>query len=92
MPKAPIQSRTLFYLTTKYDKSIIPAQWNLVDTSVGICVEPRIFGFGNPDKMTDADVYDQSATRISMEDGDQFFQLYGTGGDQITRDFSPQGF
>ena len=92
MPKTPITDRTMLYDVLRYDKTIRFLDWNVVETELGTMVEPRPFGPGyGTVKVTDVDVYDASANRLVQYDENTFAREYGTGGNQLPADFSPQG-
>jgi hypothetical protein len=63
MPKAPITARTLIY-TTNSDGSFRLADWNLVSTSVGQMVEPRVMARRPGDSMQNEDLLDSSYTDL----------------------------
>lgn len=88
MPKGPVRSREHFY-TRLRDGSFLSLDWNVVDTTLGAMVEPRQLMYGNR-KITQVDVTEISFNKVSEIDGNQFWRLYGTGGNQLPVDFNRQ--
>ena len=91
MPKVPILSREAFYDRLR-DGTYIDLDWNLVNTSLGAMVEPRrlseVVTAASP--IVQADAADVSFDRRTEIDGDRFFSLMGTGGNQSLVDFNTQ--
>lgn len=91
MPKRPILERSVFYDVLS-DATLMFLDFNVVETELGTMVEGAGFegGYGTL-KVTDQDVFDASITRIVRMDRNIFTVQYGSGGNQIPTDFSPQG-
>lgn len=93
MPKAPILSRTAFYVPIRgaYDPStsqppLKRTEWNAVETELGTCVEPVTpiqMDASGVNSVAQVDFIDASISRIQIIDGDIFQNQYGTGGPQI---------
>lgn len=88
MPKGPVLYREHFY-TRLRDGSFLSLDWNVVNTTLGGMVEPRQLMYGNR-KITQVDVTEISFNKVSEIDGNQFWRLYNTGGNQLPVDFNRQ--
>ena len=87
MPKSPILYREAFYDVLN-DGSYRDLDWNLVNTSIGACMEPRsLLGFGTG-KITNIDVVDASINKRSQLDEDTMYRLMGTAGRLFSIDFN----
>ena len=84
MPKSPVLYRESFYDTLR-DGTIRMIDWNLVDTELGACVEPRGILMNGP--INQIDVVDASANRLTQFDEDTFGETFGSGGQQLPIDF-----
>ena len=88
MPKTPILDREGFF-TVIPGGSIKDLDWNLVNTEVGACVEPRqIAMIDAATKVTQVDFVDASFTRRTQIDANKFYSLLGTDGPQIPGDYT----
>lgn len=88
MPKQPILNRECFYDTLN-DGTLRHLDWNLVNTSLGACIEPRqVCSVHINSGTVQIDVVDASFNRITPMDEDAFYRLMGTGGRLIPINFS----
>ena len=89
MARTPInQRRGFFYSPNRNTTTRIDLQWNVVDTDLGVMVEPRQYPLGLDGKITQIDLLDIAADSEWEIDPTTFYQQYNTDGQQYMYDFS----
>lgn len=86
MPKAPITYRETFFSEIRGpytgDRMLKHLEWNRVETELGTMVEPRA-PLTSPDatgKISQIDLTEAAASKISIIDEGTFTAQFGTGG------------
>lgn len=87
MPRVPILHRTVFYSRLR-DGTFRLLDWNLVNTTLGAMMEPRLLRYTEDGKVTNLDVYDINFNRITEYNEDKMYAETGTAGFQLPRDFT----
>jgi hypothetical protein len=80
MPSAPILTRTLLWERLG-DGSIHVLDWNLVNTSLGLMVEPRVM-LRESGAIKDEDLAESGYSDMTVLQSDNFFATYGFAGSQ----------
>jgi len=80
MPSAPILTRTLLWERLS-DGSIHLLDWNLVNTSLGVMVEPRVL-LRDSGAIKDEDLFESGYTDMMVLQSDSFFATYWFSGSQ----------
>lgn len=92
MPKTPVTYRETFYSEIRGSGNpplLKHLEWNRIETELGTCVEPRapLTAPGNGN-ITQVDLTDFAANKISIIDEDTFQNQFGTGGPQAPLDYN----
>ena len=87
MPKAPVLSRQCFFDVLN-DGTFYDLDWNLVNSTVGTCMEMRSMSIGGLTKIAQVDVVDSSFNSRVQLDEDAMFRLMGSGGRLRPLDFT----
>lgn len=88
MPKAPINSRTVYY-TIRRDGTIRFTDWNLVDTNLGAMVEPAMCN-EVVQPIIDMDLDEISFNRMELLDEVLQASVLGTAGNQVCVNYNSQ--
>lgn len=92
--KEPLLGRTLLFGSIGGRKRVIgktlyQLDWNLVDTALGLMLEPRSLSFHNPDDIRHSDTFDEGFTSTVEIDENVMQATFNTGGNLFFRDFNP---
>lgn len=86
MPRTPILNREGYYKKLS-DGTIVPLDWNLVNTSLGAMLEQRQFGPCTA-PLIDVDARDAGFTRELEFDENVLQFQFSTGGSRLPTDYS----
>lgn len=83
MPSAPVTARTLIYYVME-DGTIIQHDWNLIETSLGTMVEPRVVNRAIPgfSDIHNEDSMENGYTAVQKLSVDALLNSYGVSGVQ----------
>ena len=90
MAKTPVQARRGFYYKPNRNlNTLVPFDWNVVDTELGTMVEPRNFaGLDPTSKVVQIDIIDAAYDSVTVTNQDTFYAENGVGGQLIVGDFN----
>lgn len=91
MARTPVQARRAFMVTAnRFTPLIRIYPWNVVDTELGIMVEPHQFahGGGVDGTVPQVDIVDFAYDSLTLMDPSTFYSTYGTDGQQGMMDFN----
>ena len=89
MARTPINARRGFFYRPNRNVNVrVDLQWNVVDTDLGIMVEPRQYPLAQDGKITQIDLLDSAVDSCTELDPGTFYSQYNTDGNQYMYDFS----
>ena len=89
MARTPInQRRGFFYKPNRNSNIRMDTQWNVVDTDLGLMVEPRQYPIVQDGKITQIDLLDCGLDSEWEIDPGTFYSQYNTDGNQFMYEFS----